>query len=157
MEIDQINITHASVNYEGKIKSLLKDNNLPSDDLGSESFKNFFIATNENNLAGVIGLEIFENLGLLRSLCVEGSYRNQRIASALFQNLILYANAQKIQELYLLTSTAEVFFNKRGFVTVDRSFVPDVIRMTSQFKDLCPISAICMKRNLNEEESFRIL
>lgn len=151
MEIDQINITHASVNYEGKIKSLLKDNNLPSEDLGSDSFKNFFIATSENNLAGVIGLDIFENLGLLRSLCVEGSYRNQRIASALFHHLIIYAHSQKIKELYLLTTTAEDFFKKRGFVTVDRSFVPEVIRMTSEFKDLCPNSAICMKRNLNEE------
>ncbi|EOQ95337.1 acetyltransferase (GNAT) domain protein [Leptospira wolbachii serovar Codice str. CDC] len=145
MEMNPIFLSQASVTHEGTIKSLLKRNNLPSEDIIPKNLKDFFIAKTKEKIIGVIGLEIFEEIGLLRSLCVEETYRKKGIGFLLYKDLLIYAHSKGIKELYLLTMTAEGFFQQFGFVAVDRSIVPEPIRMTSEFKDLCPSSAVCMK------------
>ena len=37
-----------------------------------------------------------------------------------------------------------------GFQRVDRQDVPEAIQQTQQFSDLCPTSAIMMKRTIND-------
>ncbi|EMN92862.1 hypothetical protein LEP1GSC110_4246 [Leptospira interrogans serovar Medanensis str. UT053] len=44
-----------------------------------------------------------------------------------------YAQSKEIKELYLLITTAESFFSHLGFEIVDRSIVPEAIRMSSDF------------------------
>ena len=51
-----------------------------------------------------------------------------------------------IRTLYLLTLTAEVYFSAKSFETVERSVVPHGIRDTAEFRDLCPESAVCMRK-----------
>lgn len=143
--MNQIYLSQASVTHEGTIKSLLKRNNLPSEDILPNNLKDFFIAKTKEKIIGIIGLEIFEEIGLLRSLCVEETFRKKGIGFLLYKDLSIYAHSKGIRELYLLTTTAEAFFHRLGFLTVDRSIVPESIRMTSEFRDLCPSSAVCMK------------
>ncbi|MBM9548255.1 GNAT family N-acetyltransferase [Leptospira sp. 201903074] len=143
--MNQIYLSQASVTHEGTIKSLLKRNNLPSEDILPNILKDFFIAKTKEKIIGIIGLEIFEEIGLLRSLCVEETFRKKGIGFLLYKDLSIYAHSKGIRELYLLTTTAEAFFHRLGFVTVDRCIVPEPIRMTSEFRDLCPSSAVCMK------------
>ncbi len=58
------------------------------------------------------------------------------------------AQQKGIQALYLITTTAAPFFEKRGFAKVDRSAVPVAIQRTTQFSALCPSSATVMHRNI---------
>ncbi|MFW6382934.1 MAG: hypothetical protein ACOCZD_02725 [Haloferacaceae archaeon] len=50
--------------------------------------------------------------------------------------------------VYLLTTTAADFFADLGFEPVDREAVPEPIRQSAAFADLCPSTATCMRRDL---------
>ncbi|WP_236716016.1 GNAT family N-acetyltransferase [Leptospira interrogans] len=75
------------------------------------SLKNFIIAKYQNNIIGNIGLEIFDEFALIRSLCVEEAYRKEGIGISLYENILTYAQSKEIKELYLLITTAESFFS----------------------------------------------
>ena len=51
-----------------------------------------------------------------------------------------------VQRWWLLTTTAEVFFKKRGFVVTPRGGVPTAIAATAEFRGLCPSVAVCLSR-----------
>jgi len=48
--------------------------------------------------------------------------------------------------IYLLTTTAEQFFPRFGFVAVDRQSMPRSIQGSIEFQSACPASAIAMRR-----------
>ena len=58
-----------------------------------------------------------------------------------------FCSSEKIEQLYLLTTTAEKYFYKFGFQAIDRVDVPKEILQTKEFKDICPLYAITMYRN----------
>lgn len=99
-------------------------------------------------MVGVIGLEIYSAIGLLRSLAVAPSYRGR----CLGRELVTYAESlsidQGVGELYLLTSTAEKFFTRLGYRQASRSNAPAVIKRTSQFAGLCPASSAFMSKQI---------
>ncbi|MGH7620943.1 MAG: arsenic resistance N-acetyltransferase ArsN2, partial [Gemmatimonadaceae bacterium] len=51
-----------------------------------------------------------------------------------------------IDELYLLTTTAERFFAELGFRTIDRADVPASVRGSVEFTSACPDTAVAMNR-----------
>jgi N-acetylglutamate synthase-like GNAT family acetyltransferase len=55
-----------------------------------------------------------------------------------------HARERGVRALYLLTTTAEKFFAGRGYRRVDREAIPDPIRSTREFADLCPATAAIM-------------
>jgi len=59
-----------------------------------------------------------------------------------------YARSKKIDTLYLLTLTAENFFSARGYHKTDRKSAPPALQETTEFKSLCPQTAVCMKKHL---------
>jgi amino-acid N-acetyltransferase len=59
-----------------------------------------------------------------------------------------YASRLKLNNIYLLTTTAENFFKKYGFANADRTKAPDAIRTTSEFSSLCPSTAVFMYKEL---------
>jgi len=59
----------------------------------------------------------------------------------------------QVDWLYLLTTTAETFFVRCGYEVIDRAAVPEEIRATAEFRDLCPASSLCMKKRLSKTES----
>jgi amino-acid N-acetyltransferase len=62
-----------------------------------------------------------------------------------------HARSRGAEVTYLLTTTAEAVFARRGYHKVDRGAVPGVIGETAEFQDLCPVSAVCMGRHLGAE------
>lgn len=76
--MDNIIYKPATKNDESLIKSLLAKNNLPYGDIKAENIIDFIIAKYEDKIIGVIGLEIFDHVALLRSLCIEEEYRKKR-------------------------------------------------------------------------------
>jgi amino-acid N-acetyltransferase len=126
------------------IEELLKACGLPVEDLQLH-LNHFIVAREENRIVGCIGLEV--EGPLLRSLAVDPSRRNQGIAKNLCKRLIESVPAAR--EIYLLTTTAARFFERIGFERIKRSDAPNAIRENRQFTELCPSSAILMRKKLH--------
>ncbi len=126
---------------------LLSQLDLPVTDL-SPQLPHFFKAEINGTLAGTVGLEIYDSYALLRSLAVNNAYRSQKIGQQLLDQALQYAQSQGIAEVYLITNTAEKYFEKQGFVKVERNSVPTPIQQTQQFQGVCPSSATVMYKAL---------
>ena len=130
------------------VRTLLLDAGLPVADLGPSRLGDFLIAEDEGLIVGLIGLELLDTLGLLRSLVVHKSVRGGGVGSSLLAALEAAARAVGVAELWLLTIDAERFFERQGFQIVARSLAPDAIRTTAEFSDLCPGTAYLMRKTI---------
>jgi amino-acid N-acetyltransferase len=127
-------------------KALLTDCKLPTRDLTDQHFQHFFGCGQEENPAGVVGVEVLGTVGLLRSLAVAESARGRGCGKRLVQEAELYATRQGVQELYLLTTTAHRLFESLGYAEVARDTAPSAIKATSEFSSICPGSATLMRK-----------
>ena len=93
---------------------------------------------------GVIGVEVYGRVGLLRSLCVNQAYRGQGIAKTLNAKMLAYAHMRKIDRLYLFTLNAEKFAYTLGFHKIDKKRIPKSIRSTWQFRSFNSYPVVCM-------------
>src|SRR5678815_2326095 len=142
---NQFKITKAGDEQRQSIIAFLQAEKLPVEDLPA-SLDNFFIATEEGKVIGAIGLEQYDNYGLLRSMVVDKEYRNKNIASQLVRQLENYTTTIGITCLYLLTETAAQYFERKGYSKISRDEVPVALQASSEFSSVCPISAIVMKK-----------
>jgi amino-acid N-acetyltransferase len=145
---NQISITKADDNQRQSVIALLQSERLPVEDLPA-SLDNFFVALDNFNVVGTIGLEKYENYGLLRSMVVNKEYRDRNIASQLVERLEEYAVAVGIDFMYLLTETAPQYFERKSYQRITRDQVPKELQASSEFSHVCPDSAIVMKKALN--------
>ncbi len=131
------------------VSKLLSAANLPASDLNTEILENFLIAREpDGSVAGFIGMEVCNDVGLLRSLVVQPSQRNRGLGSLLANELEKMAVEKGIQSLYLLTTTAIEYFPKLGYQITLRETVPALIANTAEFKNICPQSAVCYSKIL---------
>jgi amino-acid N-acetyltransferase len=107
----------------------------------------FLVARSGGELVGTIGLERAGDVGLLRSLSVTPEARGKGVARALCDALLLQVRSTGVKRVYLLTTGAQGFFRKLGFVDVARGSAPEAIQRTAQFGALCPASAALMTRD----------
>lgn len=133
------------------ILALLEGAALPTTGVG-DHWQTFLVAWADDALVGVCGLEIHGRVGLLRSVAVEQAHRGHGLASLLCDRLESRATARGLDALYLLTTTAEGFFARRGYVTIPRAEAPPEIHATEEFERLCPESAAVMWRRLDRGE-----
>ena len=145
-----MNILEASASQRDAIIVLLQSQNLPSEDL-PPTLQDFYVAVEDDQVIGLIGMERYGAFALLRSMVVHPDYRNRHIAEKLVQLLEEKAAASGIQALYLLTETAEPYFNRKGYTKISREEVPAEVRVSSEFSHVCPVSAAVMKKNLVNE------
>jgi amino-acid N-acetyltransferase len=129
---------------------LLSDSSLPVADL-EDHVSAFTLAKLEGTIVGTVGVEIYGEVALLRSLCVAPAHRSKRIGAELVSVAASHALASGVRELYLLTTSASPYFANLGFAHVQRDRVPLAIRNTAQFSALCPSSAVCMCRMIGLE------
>ena len=146
--IQSIKIVKAKEDQRQSIISLLQSEKLPAEDL-PVSLDNFLVALEGDEVVAAIGLEQLANCGLLRSMVVNKEHRNRSIASGLVKELESDALVLGINCIYLLTETAPLYFERKGYKTVKRDETPEAIKASSEFKNVCPVSAIVMKKNLN--------
>ncbi len=129
------------------IKKLLITQALPVKDI--ENFiDNFIVIIRNDKIIGSVGLEIYGEKALLRSLVVEPEFQRQRLGVQLIDEIIKKARLSRITDLYLLTETAEDFFIKLNFIKIDRESVDPRINQCAEFTECCPCSAICMTINI---------
>lgn len=146
MDGKDINIRAALLSDLQEIVLLLDEVNLPSEDV-SYHLDNFLVWF-DDSLRGCIGLEIYDEIALIRSAAVRSDSQGKGIGKKLTRAIIAYAKLVGVKNLYLLTTTAEKFFQNEGFEIISRDIVPESIKNTNEFSGLCPDTAICMFYNL---------
>lgn len=121
--------------------ALLTAAGLPSSDLTESYLKHFLFCGPRDAPTGLVGLELYGSDALLRSLAVAPDARCTGIGSALLELAELYAYTRGVSSLYLLTTSAQRFFEKRGYHLTSRESCPAAIRSTAEFANLCPASS----------------
>ena len=132
----------------GAVARLLDAAALPHADLTPAHLAHFLVARDGDAVVGVVGMEPRGDAALLRSLAVAADRRGGGWATRLVDALEARAREAGVHTLYLLTTTAEGFFARRGYTAADRASVPEAIRSTEEFRGICPASAACMSRPL---------
>jgi amino-acid N-acetyltransferase len=122
---------------------LLSASNLPLDGV-RENFSSFLVAEDAGGVRGAVGLELFGPAALLRSAVVAREHRGAGVGHRLVERSLARAAEEGVGELYLLTTTAEEYFPRFGFLRIARSTVPDAVRASAEFQGACPDTAIAM-------------
>ena len=143
VQTTSITIRSAASRDLAAIERLLEANELPLVGV-REGVDDFLVAERDGVVVGVIGLEIYDDQGLLRSAAVDTDERGTGIGAALVGALIENGRARRLKELVLLTTTAEHWFPRFGFVTITRDETPAAVRRSAEFKDACPAAATVM-------------
>jgi len=130
------------------VKELLASALLPTADITPDHLENFFGAWSGSTLDGVVGIEPYGTAALLRSLAVASSRRGSGVGSGLLARAERYAMESGIRSLFLLTTTAESYFGKRGYSVISREAAPEVIRNTKEFATICPGSSVLMVKHM---------
>src|SRR3979490_2007036 len=91
------------------VENLLSASDLPLDGV-RDNFSSFVVAEDDDEIAGAIGLEEFGTVALLRSAVVAPEHRGSGVGRRLVERLLERADEAGVEELYLLTTTAEQYF-----------------------------------------------
>lgn len=134
---------------EGTIRLLLSQAELPHEDLEPDHLEHFLVIREATGtVIGVIGLEPAGQDALLRSLAVSSTSRGQGLGKLLTASIEEHARELGVRRLYMLTTTADKFFDRFGYRRIPRESVPEAIASTREFASLCPSTAVCMVKEL---------
>ncbi len=136
------------------VESLLSASDLPLDGV-KENFSSFLVAEDNGAIAGAIGLEKFGSVALLRSAVVSPEHRRSGIGRKLVEQVLARASDEGIEDLFLLTTTAEKYFPRFGFSPTTRSAVPAAVTASAEFQGACPDSAVVMTRRVTSRPKVR--
>ena len=129
---------------EPKILALLEESQLPTESLGTNRTE-FFIAEEDGVIVGVAGFEYYGDDTLLRSVAIQSNQRNRGIGSAMVDWMLSRAIDGGTRRIVLLTNTARKFFEKKGFMVIDRSLITnDAMKNSPEFASVCPSSSTIM-------------
>jgi amino-acid N-acetyltransferase len=104
----------------------------------------YAVAEATGQLVGAEGIEVYDKSGLLRSAVVHPDWRGRGVGDVLTRDRIAWARRTGLERVYLLTTTAESYFPRFGFVRVDRAEAPPEIRESREFAAACPATATLM-------------
>jgi amino-acid N-acetyltransferase len=130
-----------------RIERLLAASGLPLDG-AADAFATGVVARDRGEVVGAAAIERFGSAGLLRSVVVEPALRDTGIGGTLVDSSESLARELDIDQLYLLTETAEAWFARRGYRPIERDAVPEPVRGSVEFTTACSASAVAMWREL---------
>jgi amino-acid N-acetyltransferase len=126
-----------------RVEALLASLGLPTAGLLDQFPRAYAIATRDGEMLGCAGLETYGRVGLLRSVAVVATARNEGVGRALTGDRGAMARATGLDAVYLLTTTAGDYFRRLGFSAADRATVPRALALSPEFASACPASARC--------------
>jgi amino-acid N-acetyltransferase len=136
----------------GAAAALLESAGLPVSDLTDVYMEDFFYVGPASAPIGLIGVEMCGVDALLRSLVVNPEHRSAGLGQALVAHAESHAREQGARAIYCLTTTAETFFRRRGYVDADRDRAPAAVRETREFSAICPASSAFLVKKLPADE-----
>ena len=128
--------------------ALLETAGLPTADLTDAYMEHFFYVGPATAPIGLVGVEMCGADALLRSLVVNPEHRSAGLGHALVALAESHAQGQGVRAMYCLTTTAEAFFRRGGYVDADRERAPTAIRQTREFSAICPASSAFLVKQL---------
>jgi amino-acid N-acetyltransferase len=149
-----VHITRATEADGPSMVQLLRDSGLPIDGL-ADNLHTALVARDGADVVGCAALELYTDGALLRSVAVARAARGRGVGGQLTEAAVALARELGVPALYLLTTTAESYFPRFGFVQTTRDSVPAGVQQSVEFRSVCPASAIVMRKVLNSEESQR--
>ncbi len=115
-------VVPATRHHLAPIVALLGELELNQEDVTESKMSEFFALENENGVIGCVGLEVFGEEAVLRSLAVAPAGRGIGYGWMLADMAISSARFRGVKRLYLVTAKASDFFAaKHGFRIVDLS------------------------------------
>jgi amino-acid N-acetyltransferase len=142
--MNTLRIREAAADELPQIKALLEASQLPASDIDLNK-QLFLVALHDQVVVGIIAQEVYDNSALLRSFAVDANFRNRKIGELLYREAVVQSKQKGIDHLFLLTTTADRYFDRLNWQRIGRDEVPDAISGTTEFASLCPVSAIVMK------------
>jgi len=130
------------------VRALLAAAQLPVEGLEDQFGPPYAVAERAGRLVGAAGVEAYGTAGLLRSVVVAAAERGTGLGRALAADRWAWARAQRLEEVYLLTTTAADFFARLGFERVERTDVPAPLLGSREFATICPATATVMRLRL---------
>lgn len=128
-----------------ELHAALAAEKLPVDDL-TDADRRFFRVTRGGATVAYAGYELHGSDTLLRSIVVMPDQKGRGVGETTLRLLIEEATRAGARQGYLITTSAASFFEKQGFMPVDRVSVPEAILATRQAAMLCPASATILTR-----------
>jgi len=132
---------HETAEVAALVATLVEGAGLPLD--GVSELEELLVARAGERVVGAVGLEVFDDAGLLRSLAVAPDHRGRGLGSRLGRAVIGRAAELGLRRLFLLTHEAP-FFARLGFEECERSTVPASLAASSQLTSEACGAARCM-------------
>jgi amino-acid N-acetyltransferase len=129
------------------VLALLRENGLPVDGWLAH-LPTTIVFRSDGQVIGCAALEIYADGALLRSVAVAPASHGHRLGHALTAEALRRARDLGLPAVYLLTTTAERFFDKFGFERIERTAVPQSVRASIEFTSACPSSATVMRKTV---------
>ena len=104
----------------------------------------------DGHIVAAGALERLGSSALVRSVVVAGDRRGTGLGRIIVQELENVARAAGIHRLILLTQTAREFFAHEGYRVIERRDAPEEVQRSEEFRSLCPASATCMMKVLDD-------
>lgn len=135
------------------VQGLLTAANLPVDGVADQFDDGYVVSEADGAIVGAAGLEVYGGYGLLRSVVVAPEWRGRGVAESLVRDRVEWGAARGLRAIYLLTTTAAPYFEKRGFASIERDIVPGAVRRSSEFAEICPTTAVAMELRVSPRAS----
>ncbi len=131
------------------VRLLVRDAKLPTDGIEEQFGDGWTVAVRrEGRIVAAAAMETYGACGLLRSVVVVPSLRGLGVGETLTKDRLAWARTRGLREVWLLTTTAADFFDRFGFVRVDRASAPPALAASTEFAVACPASAACLRLEL---------
>ncbi len=102
----------------------------------AEHVEHFLVVTDgANRIIGTVGIEKYEESGLLRSLVLDSTIWTARLSLEFLEVALHYAKEQNISSIYLCSKGTNALFHELGFRPINLEDVPFPIRKSSHFRD----------------------
>ena len=124
-----------------ELRAALEGADLPTEDI-TEAGRSFFRLDADGQTIGFGGYEVHNGSALLRSVVVLPQHRGKGFGRVIAEAVLARAAKAGAHQAYLLTTTAEVFFERAGFTRIDRSSAPAEILATRQAATICSTAAL---------------
>jgi len=144
MSDGDIAISGATTDDLPVIRQLLLTNNLPTSGI-DDHWRTFIVAREGDAIVGCGGSEAYKYAALIRSVAVADSHRGRGIGRRIVRQLLDRLASRGIREFYLLTTTAQPYFAKRGFKPIDRDEIHPQLLESTELLGACPDTAVCMR------------
>lgn len=149
MNAETLEIRNAATADLEAVETLLEASELPVVEV-AEWLDRYVVARDADRIVGVAGLEVHGSDGILRSVAVDPSHRGRGLGDRLTAAVIERARSEGLRRLYLLTTTAEDYFGRRGFRRIAREAASEDARKSVEFREACPASAAVMELELSD-------